>query len=171
VKEIDAPDGFVEDPDTVTVELSLSSPNATIAQAFVNNRPIVKLTGFGYTNTPKGTPTSGVVSGITVYTIKLKNFGNVSALLDLTLDVDVSALGGGSAVCSGTGVVDCTLTALDVVVAAGAEVTFSLTLDYTDLPDGAVVTASLVATYTTPDGFVRSASGSPAWIIFTIQGD
>jgi len=173
VRETVPPSGYVPDPDTVTVEITHSPRSVTIAEAFVNNRPIVKLSAFGYTNTPKGTPTDGVVSGITVYTIKLKNFGTASALVDLTFSVGVSDLGAGSATCTWEGNSGCTMVKTDIVLAVGGEVTLTLTLDYTDLPDGAVVTAALDASYTTILGEVsgRTPSGVPATIVFTIQGD
>jgi len=173
IRESVPPPGFVPDPDTVTVDLTRTSPDRSVAEPFVNNRPILKLTAFGYTNTPKGTPTSGIVSGTTEYTIRLKNFGNVSALLDLTFAVSVDDVGGGSIECSdSTGGTDCTLEVSDLLVAAGAEVTLTFTLEYTDLPDGALATATLTATYTTGlDDFARMPSGAPASIVFTIQGD
>ncbi len=173
VKETIPPWGYVPDPDTVTVELSHSPRSVTIAEAFVNNRPIVKLSAFGYTNTAKGTPSDGVVSGITVFTIKLKNFGTATALVDMTFSVGVSDLGSGSAACTWEGNSDCTMVKTDIVLLVGDEVTLTLTLDYTDLPDGAVVTATLGASYTTMLGEVpgRTPSGAPAMIVFTIQGD
>ena len=69
---------FEPDPDVVTVELTLAAPNAVISEAFVNQRPIVKLTEFGYTNEPTGTPTAGVVSGVSVFTAVLENFGGAA---------------------------------------------------------------------------------------------
>ena len=76
-----APPGFEPDPDTVTVELTLANPNATIQLAFVNQRPILKITGFGYTNEATGSPTAGIVSGTATYTVNLHNYGGAAATL------------------------------------------------------------------------------------------
>ena len=62
VDETIAPPGFEPDPDVITVELTLATPNVTITEAFVNNRPILKISGFGYTNDATGSPTSGIVN-------------------------------------------------------------------------------------------------------------
>ena len=93
VKEKIAPSGFVADPDTVTVHLVPASyfdstpdvvigkPDAVIEEAFVNSRPIIKITGFGYTNAPIGTPTHGVTKGTTTYTVDLHNYGTADVNL------------------------------------------------------------------------------------------
>jgi hypothetical protein len=164
VDETAAPPGFEPDPDVVTVELTLASPDVTISQAFVNQRPILKLTEFGYTNTPTGTPTAGVVSGSTTYTVKLKNFGGATATLSGSLTVITN---------SGTGTLSCPGSPLSIggSLAPNAEQTFSLTCTYTNLADGSLVTASLSAVQYTTNGLTRTASGTPASISFTIQSD
>jgi hypothetical protein len=166
VHETVAPPGFVPDPSTKTADLTLASPNATIAVAFVNHRPIVKVTAFGYTNEPTGTPTAGVVSGHTVYTVKVKNYGGdaASASLSGTLAASTDATSG-TLTCTGGN-----STPLTGTVAVGAELTFTLDCTYTGLNDGAKVTADLNASYTT-NGLTREASGSPAQVFFTVQAD
>lgn len=164
VHETIAPPGYIPSPLTVTVELTLTAPDAVIADAFVNNRPIVKLTEFGYTNTPTGTPTSGVVSGTTAYTVKVKNFGLAPTALTGTLEVSTDAV---------SGTLSCPASPLaldDDPLDAGEEVTFTLTCTYTNLNDGAEVRADLDANYET-NGLLRAISGSPASIIFTVQSD
>jgi len=188
VHETVAPPGYVPDPKTETVELSLANPDAVIADPFVNQRPILKLTGFGYTNTPTGTPGDGVVSGTTVYSFSVENFGGADALLSLTFVVTVpGGAGSGTVVYGGsTGAPDsepnvgddcvasgCTVSWTDVPVTAGSSVSFTVTIVYNDAADGTQIRADLGATYTVDpsDGFVRTASGAPAAIIFTIQED
>ena len=173
IRETVAPPGFGVDPDTVTVDFIGTALHVDVGEAFVDERPILKLTEFGYTNTPTDPPTGGVVSGTTVYTVKLKNFGGATAIVSGMLTVTVSNAGGGTFTCSGSGVSDCTLTFSGVSLAPGAEATFSLTLVYSDMADGAVVTAALSASYTTPPDttIVRIPSGVPATISFTVQAD
>src|SRR3989442_3672061 len=74
VTEIVAPPGFAPDPSTKTATISSGNLDAVIAAAFIDPRPVVKLTQFGYTNTPSGTPTSWPVSGGTVYAAKIEDF-------------------------------------------------------------------------------------------------
>ena len=81
VDETVAPPGFEPDPAVRPAVITLLSPDAEIAIDFVNQRPILKLTEFGYTNEPTGTPTAGVVSGVSVFTAVLENFGGASAAL------------------------------------------------------------------------------------------
>ncbi len=190
VHETTAPPGYVPDPRTETVELSLTSPDASIALPFVNQRPILKLTGFGYTNTPTGIPGDGVVSGTTVYSFSVKNFGGAAALLDLSFMVSVPDGAGSGTVTYGgsTGpqgassepaigddciASGCTVTWSGVSVGIGSEVSFTMTIVYDNAADGTRIQADLGATYTVDpsDGFVRTASGAPATIIFTIQDD
>ncbi len=190
VHETTAPPGYVPDPRTETVELSLTSPDATIALPFQNQRPILKLTGFGYTNEPTGPPGDGVVSGTTTYSFSVKNFGGAAALLDLSFMVSVPGGAGSGTVTYGgsTGSAGassepalgddciasgCTVTWSGVPVGIGAEVSFTVTIVYDNAADGTQIQADLGATYTVDpsDGFVRTASGAPATIIFTIQED
>jgi len=166
VHETVAPPGFVPDPSTKTADLTLANPNATITVAFVNQRPIVKITAFGYTNEPTGTPTAGVVSGHTVYTVKAKNFGGTGATATLSgtlaATTDASA---GTLTCVGGNSTNITGS-----LAPGAELTFTLDCTYSGLNDGAKVTANLNTSYTT-NGLTREASGSPAQVFFTVQAD
>jgi hypothetical protein len=165
VRETLAPGGFVPDPFIGSADLTIESPDATIEHTFVNNRPIVKLTEFGYTNTPTGNPTSGVVSGTTVYTVKIKNFGLATSILTGSLAVSTDA-SSGTLACTPTNPLPLDDAALEI----NEEVSFSLTCIYTDLNDGAKVTADLIATYET-NGLIRMVSGSPASITFTVQKD
>ena len=87
---------------------------------------------------------------------------------------------GGSAVASGEPAIGddciasgCTVTWTGVSVAAGAEVSFTVTIVYNNVADGTQIRADLGATYTVDpsDGVVRTVSGAPAAIIFTVQAD
>lgn len=166
VEETVAPPGFEPDPDVVTVELTLDAPDATIAQAFENRRPIVKITGFGYSNEADVTPppTSGIVSGTSTYTVDLHNYGGAATTLSGSLTVTTNSVGG---------TLSCTPTSpvvIDGTLAAGADKTVTVACDYVNLDDGSKVTADLAVSYTT-NGLLREASGSPAKIEFTIQSD
>ena len=159
VDETVAPPGFEPDPDTVTVDITLADPNVEITVAFVNNRPILKLTEFGYTNEPTGTPTAGVVSGVSVFTAVLENFGGAAAALTGSL-----VLTGQDPGCAATTPIS------DASFTPGETITVTATCTYTNAADGTVVTAVLDADYTL-NGQTREASGSPAQITFTIQAD
>lgn len=165
VHESIAPPGYQPDPKTETVELSLGSPDGVVASPFVNQRPIVKITAFGYTNEPVGTPTDGVVTGHSVFTFRVKNFGGAPAVLTGGLSVTFSG-SSSSFVCSPG---SCTVDLTGIMLGVGQELTFTLTVDYTNAPSGTSVTASLDVFYTL-NGLTRTASGSPAMIVFTIQG-
>jgi len=166
VQETAAPPGYAVDPSIKTADLTLAAPNASITIAFVDQRPIVKITAFGYTNVPTGTPTGGVVSGTTVYTIKVKNFGGTSTTLThSSLVVSVAGAGTGTLTCTGGN----TLT-ITGSLAVSAELTFTKTCTYANLADAAAISATLNVRYTT-NTLERTASGSPALIRFTIQSD
>ncbi len=171
VHETVAPPGFEPSPTIVTVELTVAAPDATIEGPFVNERPIVKITGLGYTNEATGTPTSGVVSGTATYTVNLHNYGLAAATLtNSSLTVDVANPGGGTLDC-GAGSPPFTAP-ITGTLAGGGNLTppFTLACDYTNMADGAVITATVVVKYTI-NGLEREASGSPATISFTIQAD
>jgi len=171
VTEIVAPPGFAPDPSTKTATISSGNLDAVIAAAFIDPRPVVKLTQFGYTNTPSGTPTSGPVSGVTVYTVKIKNFGGAVTDLNGSLTITVAGAGSGTFSCTGAGIVDCVLPIVSGSLGIGQETTFTLTLTYNNLADQAVVTAALdTVTYRT-NGLARNVSGTPATITFTIQAN
>jgi len=167
VRETAAPPGFVPDPDTVNVQIDLSNPNASISESFVNNRPIVKITGFGYTNVPAAGQTSGIVSGTTTYTVNLKNFGGASTTLsNSSLTVTSPALPSGSSL-------SCTPAsplALTGTLAPNGTLTFTMACTYTNIPDNTAITADLIVKYTT-NTLERQASGSPAKIVYTVQSD
>lgn len=171
VRETVAPPGFIPDPDTITVTLTEDNPNVVIPEAFVDPRPVLKLTEFGYTNTPSDTPASGPVSGVTLYTVKVKNFGGATTDLNGSLTVTIAGAGSGTFSCAGAGIVDCVLPIVIGSIGPGQETTFMLTLTYNDLADQAVVTAALdTITYRT-NGLARNVSGTPATISFTIQAN
>jgi hypothetical protein len=172
VHETAAPPGFEPDPDTPTVELTLANPDATIATAFVNNRPILKITGFGYTNEASGTPTAGVVSGTATYTVDLHNYGGAAATLsNSSLVVDVTGAGAGTLTCGANNdPAPFTRTITGTVAAGGNLGPITTVCHYDNMADGAVITATLNVKYTT-NGLERTASGSPATISFTVQSD
>ncbi|HYT01191.1 MAG TPA: hypothetical protein VEO20_11080 [Thermoplasmata archaeon] len=115
----------------------------------MSRRSILERTGFGYTNTPTGDPTDGSVSGTTVYSFSGENFGGADALLDLTFVVSLpDGVGSGSIVYGGAtgpspdsepGLGDscasgCTVSWVDVPVAAGDHVSRTVTIVYYVLP-------------------------------------
>jgi len=148
------------------------SPTPNTAQNFVAvHRPILKLSQFGYTNSPNGTPTQGVVNGTTIYTIVFTNYGSTAAVLTGSLTISVAGAGGGTWECYGTGVSGCVLSFSGVTVNPGDTVTFTLRIEYHELATGAVVSAALAATYVTSGSDQTfTPSGVPAKIEFTIQG-
>ena len=176
VHETVAPPGFEADPDTKTVELTPNDPgpppvnntDKTIATAFVNSRPILKISGFGYTNEATGTPTSGVLSGTTTFTANLKNYGTADAVLAASSQLEVTSD-------KTQGTVSCLpsnplLLTGTIAKNGGTGGPYSVTCTYTGLNDGAHIKATLNVDYTT-NGMTRAASGSPATIEFTVQGD
>ena len=178
---VEGPFGTSPDPSNpigVILTLSQAQSGSGPTVTFVNfpPRPILKLSEFGYTNTPTGTPIHGVTSGVTVYTVKMTNYGSADATLSGSLTVTVSDTTGGSFACTassgpGSSLSGCTLTFDGVSVPIGATVTYTLTLEYTTLPTGSIVAASLAASYVlsgSNQSFVPS--GVPAQIRFTIQG-
>jgi Prealbumin-like fold domain len=172
VDETVAPPGFEPDPNVATVELTLADPDATIATAFRNERPILKITGFGYTNEATGTPTAGVVSGTATYTVDLHNYGGAAATLtSSSLVVDVGGAGAGTLTCGANNDPAPFTQTITGTVGAGANLgPVTVTCHYDDMADGAVITAALNVNYTT-NGLERAASGSPATISFTVQSD
>ncbi len=139
----------------------------------------------GYTKEQSETPTQGVVSGITIYTINVKNFGGADAATTVSLTPDAlkgigsgtllffSAAGPGiSAPGAGTNCVtsDCTVTWSNLI-SPGSEITLTVTVVYDSSPDDTKIDAGLTSTYKTTDDFPRESSGSPALIQFTTQLD
>jgi hypothetical protein len=160
VRETQAPPGFVLDPLPQTVDLIPGHINEAVANAFVNSRPVLKITGFGYTNQPDGPSPHGVFKGTTTYTVMLHNFGTAAAVLtssSLVVSDNATCTGGNTLVIVGT-------------VSAGFDsVPISLTCTY-DTPNPTAITATLTVKYTT-NGLERTASGSPAEITFTVNPD
>ncbi len=172
VKEKTAPAGFDVDPDTESASLTPGFTDKTISSAFVNKRPVLKISGFGYTNVATGTPTSGVVSGTTVFSVNLHNYGNGAAVLsDSSLAVNVAGAGSGTVTCGAIPTATpFSLPITGTVAAAGNLGPITLSCTYSNLDDGAVITATLTIKSLT-NTVTRSASGSPATISFTVQAD
>jgi hypothetical protein len=170
VQETVAPAGFVKDPDTVPVQLDSSTQNFTITTPFVNTRPILKITGFGYTNSPIGTPVHGVTKGTTVYTISLHNYGNADANLTGSSFL-VTAPASANLSCGGlmSGSPPAAATLNGTTIGPGGDATFTETCTYNGT-GGEKVSADLIV-QTTTNGLVRNASGSPAEIFYTIEAD
>jgi hypothetical protein len=165
VTEKTAPAGFVADSTVQTVDLLPASPDQTISTRFVNHRPILKISGFGYTNIANGTPTHGVTNGTVTYTVNLHNYGDAAATLsNSSLAVSTDSV---------SGAVNCTLgntQSITGTIAAGGDSTpFTMTCTY-NVSTGDHVTALLTVKYTT-NGLERNASGSPATIQYTVEGD
>lgn len=187
VDETVPPAGFAADPKIETAEITLANPDEIITESFHNQRPMIKITEFGYTNTPTGMPTQGIVSGITAYSINVKNFGGADALTTVSLVSSVpngldsgvfqyvSSAGPAGVIEPTSGsdcVVECTVVWSDLILAPNSEITFMVTVEYSTVPDDTEIDANLTTTYTTTtDGFERTASGSPALIAFTTQLD
>jgi hypothetical protein len=173
VRETAAPAGYVADTTTVRTadDMTVADPNATITLAFANNREVLKISGFGYTNDATGTPTSGVVNGTTTYTVNLHNYGSSAANLTNSSLVVSLASGTGTVTCNGTGTDGLTKVIAGTVAAGGnLAVAVTLTCTYSGMSDGAEILATLNVKSTT-NGLERAASGSPATIKFTVQGD
>jgi hypothetical protein len=161
VKEIQAPPGYVPDPDTVIVELVPGATDKTIALAFVNNRPVLKITGFSYDNSPDGLPQpDGIFKGTTTYTVNLHNYGTAAAVLS-----NSSLVVTDNATCTPAN----TLAVTGTIPAGADGGPYTLTCTY-DHPSPAAITATLNVKYTT-NGMERTASGSPASITFTVNPD
>lgn len=166
VRETVAPAGFIADPDTVTVELTPGDSNKTISTAFVNTRPVLKITGFGYTNSATGTPLTGVVNGTAVYTVNLHNYGSADAVLSNSSLVVTHNASSGTVTCTGGATL-----AISGTIAPNADGgPYTLSCTYAGINDGAVITATLTVN-TLTNGTTRAASGSPATISFTVQAD
>jgi hypothetical protein len=170
VTETAAPPGYAIGGGTKTATLTFASPSATITIAFVNNREVLKIAGFAYTNAATGTPTSGVLNGTTVFDADLVNYGSSAANLTGSSLV-VTFTGTGTVTCNATGTGGRTLAISGTVAANGGVLDLAdLTCTYSGMSDGAVITATLIVKSTT-NGVERQASGSPASISFTVQGD
>ncbi|HET6459144.1 MAG TPA: hypothetical protein VFG24_09735 [Nitrosopumilaceae archaeon] len=138
-----------------------AAPHETASVTVNVTCPVVKITEFGYTNAPTDLhPTSGIVSGTTVFTAKLHNFGTGSTTVTASLTSPTTA-----------STVSCSPSSLPgISLASGADATLSMTCTYTNAASLTVVSAHLEVTYTLGSG-PGKASGSPANISFTIQSD
>ncbi|MGI0019494.1 MAG: hypothetical protein ACREAY_03380 [Nitrososphaera sp.] len=178
------------DGQVIPVQTDGTGKNSGDAVKEFIGRPILKISEFGYTNEPTGIPKSGVVNGTATYTAVLKNFGNAAALMNVTLTggiqggvlssgsleyVGSTGPAGVSEPVAGTScVAGCTATWNGVPLAAGATQTFTIAVEYEQLPDGTVVEGDLTVEYKTNvsgSSLTRTASGSPATILFTVQSD
>jgi len=180
VHEKTAPSGYAVDPDTEVVEIVPGDQDQTITAAFVDERPIVKITAFGYENAAsEESPTHGITSGTTMYSITVHNYGGAAAEVDIDLVISApDGLGGGSlkygGSIGGTGVTEqaidspctCTVSWDDQSLAINGDLTFTVTIAYENMGDGKAIQADLTASYGT-----RDASGSGASIIFHVQAD
>ena len=160
VHETQAPAGYELDPSTKEINVSPANPQAVIGTAFVDSRPIVKITGFGYTNAPAGPPQfSGIFVGTTTYTVNLHNYGTATAHL-----TNSSLVVSSNANCTPASPKD--LSGTDIAAGAdGPSITMTCTYDH---PNPKAITATLTVNYTT-NGFEYHASGSPATITFTVD--
>jgi len=160
VHETVAPPGFEPDTSTKTQDLVPGAKDGEITTAFVNRRPVLKIAGFGYTNSAvdAASQPDGIFKGSTTYTVTLHNYGTAAATLS-----NSSLVVSGNATCTGGNTLS-----LSGSVAVGADSSpFTLTCTY-DHPDPAKITADLTVKYTT-NGLERTASGSPAEIFFTVN--
>jgi hypothetical protein len=162
VTETAAPAGFELDDTVKTVDLVPGATDADLTgEPFVNSRPVLKITGFGYTNAPDGDQPHGILTGTTTYTVLLHNYGTADA--DLT---NSSLVVSDNATCVGGNTLDLS----GETVLSGMDSTeYTLVCSY-DNPDPAAISATLTVNYTT-NGLERSASGSPATITFTVSAD
>jgi Prealbumin-like fold domain len=160
VHETQAPPGYELDPSTKEINVSPDNPSAVIGTAFVDSRPIVKITGFGYTNAPSGaTQFNGIFVGTTTYSVNLHNYGTATAHL-----TNSSLAVSSNAACSPSNTKD--LSGIDILAGQDGP-SISLTCTY-DHPNPKAITATLTVNYTT-NGFEYHASGSPASITFTVD--
>src|SRR5437667_410802 len=138
-----------------------AAPHETASVSVNVSCPVVKITQFGYTNTPTDLhPTSGIVSGTTVFTATLHNFGTGSTTVTASLTSPTTA-----------STVSCSPSSLPgTVLASGADTTLSMTCTYTNAASLTVISGHLVVTYTLGSG-PGKASGSPADISFTVESD
>jgi hypothetical protein len=166
VHETDAPDGYEADPSTKSTDLTPGDTEKTIEAAFVNSRPILKIAGFSYTNEavdPASQP-DGILKGSTTYTVNLHNYGTAPAVLDSS-----SLVVSNNATCTPSNTKSLTGTLAKENASTTDDATFSLTCTY-DHPNPTAITATLNVKYLT-NGMLRTASGSPATITFTVAAD
>jgi hypothetical protein len=160
VHETVAPAGYELDPSTKQINVSPGNPQAVIGDAFVDSRPILKITGFGYTNAPAGAPQfDGIFTGTTTYTVNLHNYGTATAHL-----TNSSLVVSSNASCTPASPQD--LSGINIAAGAdGPSITMACSYDH---PNPKAITATLTVNYTT-NGFEYHASGSPATITYTVD--
>ena len=162
ITETVAPPGFEIDPTAKEVELVPGDTDVSIVDdPFINSRPVLKITGFGYTNVPDGDQPHGILKGTTTYTVTLHNYGTAAAELSnssLVVSDNATCVDGNTLDLSG------------VTIAAGADSgPHTLVCSY-DTPDPEEIDAVLNVKYTT-NGLERTASGSPATITYTVSAE
>jgi hypothetical protein len=104
--------------------------------------------------------------------VDLHNYGGAAATLsNSSLAVDVTGAGGGTLTCGGDNdPAPFTRPITGTLAPDGDLGPITTTCQYANMADGAVITAVLNVNSTT-NGLERTASGSPATISFTVQGD
>ena len=169
IKETVAPPGFELDLEVQFAEIYPGHTSVNLSSdPFVNRRPVLKVTAFGYTNEPTGEFDHGVVSGTTTYKVKLHNYGTATANL-----TGSSLVVSGNATCNdvdpaGDPQTPNTVELAGVSILAGADsAEYVLTCTYND-PNPDLIVATLTVKYLT-NGVTREASGSPATISFTVH--
>ena len=178
ITETVAPPGFIVDPTPQTVELTPGNTTGSADDPFVNNRPIVKITGFGYTNEAtwirrnrRHRERDRDVLGRSPQ-LRWGGRGPVELVdrgeRDRPPGVERSAA-------TATILAPALSKALTGTIAAegdvGDDLAFTLVCTYTDMPDGKVIGAVLNVNYTLDGSPERAASGSPANVSFTVQSD
>lgn len=163
VHETQAPPGYDLDPSTKQAALTpQNSGTVQVIQApFVDTRPDVKITGFGYTNAPTAgvSQPDGIFAGTTTFTVSLHNYGTSTAHLTAS-----SLAVSNNATCNPSNTKD--LSGIDIPAGAdGPAISLQCTYDH---PSPTLITATLTVNYLT-NGFTYHASGSPATISFTVD--
>jgi len=155
-----APLGWELDPATQSVNITPQNPNPSFANPFVDSRPVLKITGFGYTNAPVGAQPYGIFAGSTTYTVNLHNYGTATAHL-----TNSSLVVSSNASCPTAQNNTVSLTGTDIAPNGNSQVQLTCTYDH---PNPKAITATLTVNSTT-NGFEYHASGSPATITFTVD--
>jgi Prealbumin-like fold domain len=178
VQETVPPAGYVVDPNTRTVQLSPNDPgppfvnhtDQTITIPFLDNRPIVRITGLSYTNAPDTSvdQPDGINVGNTTFMVNLHNYGGADAVLADSSFVVSNAAPNTGLTCTGGNNLPIT-----GPITAGQNNSTPITLScHYDHPNGKTITGTLVVKYYTSvvgDTLERTASGSPATISFAVN--
>jgi hypothetical protein len=145
----------------------------TITIPFVDNRPIVKITGLSYTNAPDTSvdQPDGINVGDTTFTVNLHNYGGADAVLADSSFVVSNDPPNTGLMCNNAAV-PFTLP-ISQTILAGKDNSTPITLScHYDHPNGKTITGTLIVKYFTNvpgDTVERTASGSPATISFTVN--